>query len=457
MRDLTHGPIRGHLGKMTTVMLVSMLMQTLYSLIDLYWVSRLGKEAVAAVSIASNLMMVVMAFGQMLGVGSAAVISHAAGRKEHARVQRLFNQALSLSVLMGIFFACAGLGLKNVYAHALAGDGQTEALASRFLTWFILAMGLQFPLMALSSTLRGIGNMRPSVIAQFATIALNVALAPILMFGWLTDVALGIEGAALATFIAILAGTFGLSLYLRRKATYLRVSFADWRPDLSTWRKMLGIGFPSGAEFGLMTIYLMFIYALIRPFGAEAQAGFGIGMRIMQSGFMPAMAVSFACAAVAGQNYGARQFARVRETFVDGAIIATTLMVVFLLLSYVLPAPMLRFFTSDPAVIAVGENYLRIIAWNYIPFGLIVVSAGLFQGMGNTWPAMMASAVRIGLIVVPAWWLSRQPGFHLSQIWWLSVGSVVVQMTLCLALLRREFARKFELSSPGAATAEQAA
>src|SRR5438067_22480 len=136
MQDLTHGPVRGHLGKMTAFMLVSMLLQTLYSLVDLYWVSRLGTEAVAAVSIATNLMMIVMAFGQMLGVGAAAVISHAAGRKDHARVQLLFNQATSLATVMGVVFGICALALKNTYSQALASDAQTAELSSRFLTWF---------------------------------------------------------------------------------------------------------------------------------------------------------------------------------------------------------------------------------------------------------------------------------------------------------------------------------
>ena len=457
MQDLTHGSIRSHIGKMTAFLLVSMLLQTLYSLVDLYWVSRLGTESIAAVSIASNLMMVVMAFGQMLGVGAAAVISHAAGRKDHPEVQRLFNQASSLSTLMGIVFGIGGLALKNIYANALAGDAQTAELASRFLTWFIVAMAVQFPLMGLGSALRGIGNMRPSLVAQFGTIVINMVLAPVLMFGWLGSPKLGIEGAALATFIAIVAGVFGLALYLRRKATYLRVNLAHWKPDLPTWSRMLGIGFPSGAEFGLMTIYLLFIYALIRPFGADAQAGFGIGMRIMQSGFMPAMAVSFACAAVAGQNYGARQFARVRETFISGAIIATALMVVFMGLSHVAPEAMVRFFSKDAAVVAVGNDYLRIISWNYISFGLITVCGGMFQGLGNTWPAMISSAIRMGLIVIPAWLFSKRPDFHIDQIWWLSVGGVVLQMLLCMLFLRREFGRKLEMPAPMAASAETAA
>jgi len=442
---------------MTAFMLVSMLLQTLYSLVDLYWVSRLGKEAVAAVAVASNLMMIVMAFGQMLGVGTAAVISHAAGRKDHPRVQRLFNQSCALALLMGVVFAVVGLAMKDAYANALAADAQTATLASRFLTWFILAMAVQFPMMGLGSALRGTGNMRPGVTVQVVTIIVNIVLAPILMFGWVFGVKLGIEGAAVATLIAITLGSLGLALYLRREATYLRVKLSDWKPDLSIWSRLLGIGLPSGAEFGLMTIYFIFIYAVIRPFGVDAQAGFGIGMRVMQTGFMPAMAVSFACAAVAGQNYGARQMARVRETFVSGAILTSAMMLGFLGLSHIAPGGMVRLFSGDAPVIAVGEDYLRIISWNYVCFGIIAVGSGIFQGLGNTWPSMIASAVRIGLIVVPAWILSRRPDFHLHALWWLAVGAVAIQMFLVLLFLRREFARKLEMPAPVAAAAETAA
>ncbi|HZP11394.1 MAG TPA: MATE family efflux transporter [Nevskiaceae bacterium] len=457
MQDLTHGSVRGHIWRMTAFMLVSMLLQTLYSLVDLYWVSRLGKEAIAAVSIAGNLMMIVMAFGQMLGVGAAAVISHAAGRKDHVQVQRLFNQASALAALFGVVFGVGGLALKNLYVQTLAADVATAELASRFLTWFILAMAVQFPMMGLGSALRGIGNMRPGVVTQVGTIVVNMALAPILMFGWIFGLKLGIEGAAIATFIAILLGMIGLALYLRREATYLRVNLADWKPHLPTWRRILGIGLPSGVEFGLMTIYFTFIYAVIRPFGADAQAGFGIGMRIMQTGFMPAMAVGFACAAVAGQNYGASQPARVRETFVSGAAIATLFMLVFVVLSHVAPGAMIRVFAQEAPVVDVAESYLRIIAWNYIAFGLIAVSGGIFQGLGNTWPSLISSATRIVLIVAPAWWLASRPDFRLTQVWWLAVAAVVVQMTLCLMLLRREFTRKLEMPAPVTAAAETAA
>src|SRR5207249_6513672 len=127
--------------------------------------------------------------------------------------------------------------------------------------------------------------------------------------------------------------------------------------------KMLGIGLPAGAEFALMAVYLFVVYTVARPFGAEAQAGFGIGQRIIQAGFMPVVALGFAVAPVAGQNFGARFPDRVRETFRSAVGLGVSVMVVFALLCHVAPAAMVRVFSSDPQVVTVGDEYLRIASW----------------------------------------------------------------------------------------------
>ena len=185
---------------------------------------------------------------------------------------------------------------------------------------------------------------------------------------------------------------------------------------------------------------------MIRPFGAEAQAGFGIGMRIMQAGFMPAVALSFAVAAVAGQNYGAGHHQRVRQSFAESARLNIGFMLLFTLVCHLAPAVMVGWFSSEPTVVAVGAEYLRYISWNYVASGLIMVAAGLFQGLGNTLPSLLASASRLLSFVLPVLWLAGQEGFQLHQVWIASAISVALQMVLSLALLRREFRRK--LASP---------
>ena len=230
--------------------------------------------------------------------------------------------------------------------------------------------------------------------------------------------------------------------YLGRASTYLRIDWAQWRPDWALWRRMLAIGLPSGAEFLIMSLILGLIYWVIRPFGAEAQAGFGIGMRIMQAGFMPAVALSFAVAAVAGQNYGAGHHQRVRQSFTESAKLNVGFMLLFTLVCHLAPAAMMGWFSGEPAVVAVGADYLRFISWNYVASGLIMVAAGLFQGLGNTLPSLLASASRLLSFVLPVLWLAGRDGFQLHQVWIVSAISVALQMIFSLSLLHREFRRK---------------
>src|SRR5439155_4159315 len=195
-------------------------------------------------------------------------------------------------------------------------------------------------------------------------------LAPILIFGWVTHHPLGVAGAALATLIAVAAGTCWLVLYFLPKDVFLRFVRADWRPQLGLWAAILKIGLPAGAEFALMAVYLFIVYAVSRPFGTAAQAGFGIGLRIVQAGFMPVVALGFAVAPVAGQNFGARQAQRVRDTFRSALLLSTGVMLLFALLCHVAPAAMVRLFSRDPQVLSVGDEYLRIVSWNYMASGI---------------------------------------------------------------------------------------
>jgi putative MATE family efflux protein len=439
MQDLTTGSLTRHLLKTTSFMLVTMLFQTLYVLIDLYWVGRLGKEAVAAVAIAGNLTFIVLAVSQMLGVGTTTLVSHAAGRKDPARALLVFNQSQVLAVVVGALFLIVAMAVRVPFAEALSADDHTTALAADYLLWFIPAMALQFGMVAMGSALRGTGNFKPGMIVQTATVIVNMLLAPFLIFGWVTRVPLGVSGAALSTFIAVVLGIVWMSTYFLKSTAYLHLMPALWRPRLSLWGQMLKVGLPAGAEFALMAAYLFIVYGVSRRFGAAAQAGFGIGLRIVQAGFLPVVALGFAVAPVAGQNYGAHKADRVRKTFASAAGLAGGLMLLLALACHIAPAAMVRFFSQDPQVISVGDEYLRIVSWNFISSGIIFVSSSMFQAIGNTIPPLMTSFLRLLMIAVPVLLLSRDPEFTLRWVWYLSVAAVTVQMVLNLLFLRREF------------------
>ena len=448
MQDLTTGSVVRHLLKTASFMLVTMVFQTLYFLVDLYWVGRLGKEAVAAVGISGNLSFVVLAISQMLGVGTTTLVSHAAGRRDKPQALLVFNQSLVLSSLAGVIFFVLAMALRTTYAGRFAADALTADLASDYLLWFIPAMALQFGIVAMSAALSGTGNFKPGMVVQSSTVVLNMVLAPFLIFGWGTGHPLGVAGAAISTLVAVAVGSVWLTLYFLPEDSFLRFVPADARPQLGLWGRMLKIGLPAGAEFGMTTIYMLLVYIVTRPFGAAAQAGFGVGLRIVLAGYLPVVALGFSVAPVAGQNFGARRPERVRQTFLMGAALSAVLMAAFAVLCHIAPAAMVRIFSQDAQVVSVGEEYLRVISWGFVATGVVFVASSTFQAMGNTLPSLATSFLRVMIVAIPVILLSRQPGFELRWIWYLSVAAVLLQVVASLWLLWREFELRLTSMEP---------
>jgi Na+-driven multidrug efflux pump len=190
------------------------------------------------------------------------------------------------------------------------------------------------------------------------------------------------------------------------------------------------------------------IFWIIRTFGAAAQAGFGVGSRVMQAIFLPAMAVAFATAPIVGQNFGAQRPERVRATLRSALLMTCGVMLLLTLICQVQSAWLIRPFSKEPSVVAVGAQFLTIISWNFVATGIIFTCSSTFQGLGNTWPSLASSASRLITFVGPAIWLSGQPWFQLHHLWYLSVATVSVQALTSLVLIRREFWRRLPPLEP---------
>jgi putative MATE family efflux protein len=442
LKDLTQGPISGHILQMAAFMAIGMIGQTLYYLVDLYFVSGLGSDAIAGVGTAGNIAFLVLAATQILAVGTVTLISHAVGRKDRAEANLVFNQSLVLSAVCAAAVLILGYTLTLPYLRSVAADEGTIVAGANYLYWFLPGLALQFAMVSMGSALRGTGIVKPTMTLQVLTVLLNVLLAPILIAGWGTGHPLGVMGAGLASTIAIAVGVVLLVWYFLRLEKYVGFHSSMWRPRLASWKGLLNIGLPAGGEFGLMFVFAAIIYWCIRDFGAEAQAAFGIGGRIMQSIFLPAMAIAFAVAPVAGQNFGARRPDRVRQTFVTAALIETVVMMLMTVLCAWAPHVLIEPFTADPRVVAMGSEYLQIVAWNFVASGFIFCCSGMFQAMGNTWPSLLSSATRLVTFAIPAVWMSAQPGFQLKHLWYLSVATYAVQAVFSFLLVRRELRRK---------------
>ena len=455
MHDMTKGPITGHLIRMAVPVMIGMLFQTLYVLIDLYFVAHLGDTAIAGVGAAGNLMFIVMAATQVLVVGTTTLIAQAVGRKDHADANLVFNQSLAIAAACILGTLLIGYPVIGAYMRILGADAASQAAGVDYLDWYLPGLALQFALAAMGAALRGTGLAQPGMVVQVLTVIINAVLAPVLIAGWGTGHPLGVAGAGLASTIAIAFGVVLLALYFIKLEKFVRFDAALAVPLLAQWRRILRIGLPAGGEFALMFVYMAVIYTVIRDFGATAQAGFGVGSRVMQAIFLPAMALAFATSPVAGQNVGAGLFDRVRATFRSSIAIGSVIMLALTLVCQIKPDWFARGFTQDAAVIAIAAEFLRYISWNFVAQGIVFTCSGMFQALGNTLPAMFSSGSRLLTFALPVLWRSRQPGFELHHVWMMSIASVTLQALFSLWLLRGQLQRRAArpMNQPANATA----
>jgi Na+-driven multidrug efflux pump len=202
-----------------------------------------------------------------------------------------------------------------------------------------------------------------------------------------------------------------------------------------------------------MFLFTAVTYWALRNFGAAAQAAFGIGGRIMQGIFLPVMAIAFAAAPVAGQNFGARQPERVRETFRAAVKLCTALMFVLMLLCQWRPEVLIGFFSKEAEVIEIGSQFLHIISFNFVLSGVVFTCSSMFQALGNTLPSLYSSATRLITYSVPVIWMTTQPWFRLDHVWFLSVATVVLQTIVSFVLVQKQMRVRLSALAAAPATA----
>ncbi|QWG14445.1 MATE family efflux transporter [Bradyrhizobium sediminis] len=442
MKDLSQGSIVSHIAVMAPQIFVGMILMMLCGLIDLYFVAGLGDAAIAGVGAAGNVGFLINALTQILSVGAVSLISQAVGRKDRADANLIFNQSLGLSAAGALFTMVAGCMLARSYMRSVAVDEAVIEAGTTYLVWFVPALALQFIALVMGSALRGTGIVRPTVIVQAVTVIINMLLAPILISGWGTGLALGVAGAGLASTVAVAIGVAMMWIYFHRYEHYVAINSALWRPQLAQWKRILGIGLPAGGEFAIIFLNMAVIYFALRHFGAAAQAGFSIGSRLLGLIHMPGISIALAAGAIAGQNFGAGNGERVRRTFKTVLLLVTAVMIGFTMIAQWRPEFFLGGFTEDAATIAVGALFLRMVSLNNVAQGVNFVCSSMFQGLGNTRPVLLSSGARLLTNTLPLIWLSAMPGFRIEHAWYLSIATTTLQAGLSLWLLRLEFRKR---------------
>jgi putative MATE family efflux protein len=431
--------------------MVNIIMGTLFSLVSIFWVGRLGANALAAVTLASNPLTIVLTLAPIITVGERVLISHAVGAGDRDRASLVFNEAFGASLIVTTFIGVFLWVNRLAFGSILTSDPATASLIADYLRWLIPAFVVQVPMSVLGAALGGTGNMRAIMLAQTGSTILRIVLSPLLIFGSFGAPRLGIAGAGLAAFLGSAICAAGLLLYFARAGSYLRLRPHLWFSRPNTLWGALKIGLPTGMEAGVVAGYMMMITLLIRPFGPIEQAAFGIGQLLFQAGIMPLVAISGAASVLAGQNFGARLSTRVRGSFSAAVALGMTVTPMLWLIVAVFSHRMFSFFSNDPAVIDGGVRFLRIASFSFIPSSVVFAAFAVLAGLGNTKASLVTSTTHVVLVLLPAYFLVQQKDFSPDWLWELMVAATVVEMLMALFFVRREFRKRLGPVEPDVA------
>ncbi len=427
-RDLTTGSIPKHMLIFSLPMLAGTALQTGYSFINAIWVGQyLGKSALAAVTVSFPVIFVLIALAAGLTMGTTILISQHYGGKDVAAVRRVVANSTVLMTVLGLLLALGGELFTPQILAAMDTPADVMPLATNYLRIFLLSLPLGFGLFLVRSMLQGIGDSTTPLYYQGASVLLTTALDPVLMFGWLGAPKLGLDGTAWGSLISQAVALGALVIVLRKRGNLVAPSLSLKGFDWSTAWTTLRIGAPSAAQQSLISVSMLFLTGIVNGFGEDATAAFGAAGRVDQLAFMPAMTFSLAIATLAGQNIGANRPERVREILIWGCVLSGGVTLIASALAVALPRLLLRIFTSEQAVIDMGDDYLRIVGSGYLFFALMFVANGIINGSGHTMVTTLVSLVSLWVVRLPlAYTLSRHIG--ITGVWYSIPVSFFVSM-----------------------------
>ena len=382
-----------------------------FNLIDTIWVGRLlGPAALAAVSTAGFYVWVALSLGEMVEIGLTAVAARRHGEGDPERAARAAAAAVLFAVLLGFLVAVAGLAVMDTMLRLMAVPAEVAALGHEYLSTWLLGCPLVFGFFAMEATFRAAGDTRTPFLVLAGSVAVSIALDPLLIAGIGPFPKMGVEGAALASVMVRSVGfLFGFVIALRRRL--MRFSAPDWRAVPAVVR----VGMPLALAGVLLSVIYMWLTRFTSRFGTPALAALGIGHKMEGLGFIAISGFSLAASALVGQNLGACQEGRARDavrlTVLYCLMVTVTTAIAFL----VIPGRLVALFTSDLDVIKDGVLYLRVIAFAQIGQSFELILEGALAGAGYTfWPQVVSTSLTSLRIPLAAWW-SRM--FGLLGIW----------------------------------------
>lgn len=419
---------------MAVPMMISMLVQAFYNVVDSIFVARISENALTAVSLAFPLQNLMIAFGGGTAVGINAILSRSLGEKRQDLVDRSANTGIFLSILCGIIFALVGAFLSRPFFMTQTTDAEIiEYGVSYASICLIFSIGI-FCQFCFERLLQSTGKTTLAMVTQLSGAIINIILDPIFIFGYFGFPKLGVAGAALATVAGqIIAAIFAIILNIRVNRE-INLSFRLIRWDSDMVRRIYKVGFPSILMQSVGSIMNYVLNQILISFTTTATAVFGAYFKLQSFIFMPIFGLNSGMVPIIAYNYGARRPDRVKRTIRLALSVALSIMACGLIIFEFLPGFLLSFFNASAEMLAIGNSALRIIAICFIPAGFCIISISVFQAIGNPMHSFFISIARQLGVLIPVAWLLSKTGI-LNLVWLAFPIAEMVSVLLCAIFL----------------------
>ncbi len=409
-------PILPLLLSMGVPMMISMLIQSLYNIVDSIYVSRLGTDAITAISLVYPLQNVIMAVSVGVGVGIGSVISMNLGAGDQEKADRAASVGMFLTFIHVAVFILIGIFVTKPFLQLFTKDAQVLQWACDYgYIVMIVSFGSLIQI-CFEKIYQSVGAMMTTMLALGVSCVINIILDPIFIFGYFGVPAMGVRGAAIATVIGQIAGMILYIILYRKRGLAVCISFKKMRPEAELVRQIYSVGIPSTLMLALPSVLVSVLNAILSAFSEVYVAVLGLFLKLQSFIYMPANGIVQGMRPIIGYNYGAGEKKRMHKTIRVGLILTAAIMAVGTLAAQLFPQAILSMFDADIQLMDKGVEALRIISIGFIVSSVGVIFCGTFEALGMGMKSLMVSLTRQFAVNIILGWILTIP-FGAAGIW----------------------------------------
>lgn len=416
-------------------MILSMLVQALYNIVDSIYVARVSEDCLSALSLAFPAQNIMIGLATGTGVGVSTLVSRALGRRDEKEARKITGTAIFLCFCCWILVALFGLFGVRAFIRSQTQVESIRSYAESYLRIVTVASLFVYLEVCAERLLQSTGLTRLSMWTQMIGAVTNIILDPFFIFGWLGLPAMGTAGAAIATVIGQAVSAFVGFLFHIRRNRELPVSLKDIRPHGGIIKNIYRIGFPSILMMCIGSLTNYFMNIILGAFTSTAVAVYGVYFKIQSFFFMPVFGINNGLIPIIGYNYGARKKERIYRTIRFGVLYATCFMLLGFAAFQLVPGLLLGIFSPSEAMLAIGIPALRRISLSFLFAGFCIVAGSACQALDRSMSSLMVSILRQMLALLPAAWLLSRTG-DVNMVWWAFPIAEIISLTASAFFLR---------------------